>query len=117
MNFNDIVGMTFSSVIKNGNKSITFKEKNGDEYSMFHSQDCCESVYIEDINGDLKNLENSPILFADESTNRNDLGGQSLDDSWTWTFYRIGTIKGGVVIRWLGTSNGYYSEGVDFEKI
>ena len=70
---------------------------------MYHSQDCCESVYIEDIEGDLQDLVGSPMLQAEEVSNTNE----------EWTFYKLATIKGYVTIRWCSYSTGPYSTSVD----
>lgn len=101
--------------------AIDFELEDGSIYRMYHEQDCCEYVHIDDLNGDLQSLVGSKILVADEATSENStpegLDSSGADDSYTWTFYRFATIKGFVDIRWFGTSNGYYSESVSFEKI
>ena len=86
---------------------------------MYHSQGCCENVYVEDIIGDLENLIGSPILQSEEATSNENPEGikPECQDSFTWTFYKFATIKGYVTIRWYGSSNGYYSESVNFEQV
>lgn len=97
---------------------ILFECTDGSVYLMYHEQDCCESVEIEDINGDLDNLIGRYLALAEMScSNEADLKDEDEDASYTWTFYRFGTVKGFVDIRWYGTSNGYYSESVDFVKL
>ena len=92
-------------------EEIKFIDNIGGVYKLYHSQQCCENVRIEDIEGDILDLIGYPILQADESTNTEDLLGKPEQaDGFTWTFYKLATIKGYVTIRFFGTSNGCYSE-------
>ena len=115
-NFEELKGKILNKIENKDNAELIFTLDNGEEYVLYHSQDCCESVSIEDIEGDLQDLVGTPILQADESTNSEDKLDKEIYDSFTWTFYKLATIKGYVTIRWLGESNGYYSESVIFCK-
>jgi len=109
-------GKFLSSVTEDGYE-VRFETVDGDRYRLYHHQDCCESVYIESIVGDLQDLVGSEILIAEEVDGETPADFNSdVHESYTWTFYKFATRKGYVDIRWLGTSNGYYSERVDFEK-
>lgn len=112
--FESLKGKTLVD-IKVNIEMIQFKTDKGEEYEMFHDQDCCESVSIEEIIGDIKDLLNVPILLAEEVIQR--AGPEVTAESATWTFYKLSTIKGSVTIRWYGESNGYYSESVDFRRV
>jgi hypothetical protein len=117
--FNILLGKTLKSVENNKNETIEFICDDGSSYRQYHSQDCCESVQVEDIIGDLGDLIGSPILLAEETTSDKNPEGieKQYQDSFTWTFYKLSTIKGSVTIRWYGDSNGCYSESVDFVEI
>lgn len=115
-NISVLLGKTIVEITggKKGDEEITFKTSDNKTYLMYHEQDCCENVEIEDVIGDLINLIDSPITMAEEVTQDGE------EDDWgtsTWTFYKLATIKGFVTIRWLGESNGYYSESVEFAEI
>ena len=116
----DLIGETMCRVENINNEEIIFETVDGDIYRLFHMRDCCEGVTVEDINGDLSDLTDSPITVAEENVHENEnppgMDAKEYQDSFTWTFYRFATAKGHVIIRWYGESNGYYSESVDFEK-
>ena len=117
LTFSSLVGQTIISIEgSKGDDELIFTMDGGYKITMYHEQDCCESVYLEDICGNLDDLIGSPLLQAEEIINDNP--DDKIDDednyeSRTWTFYKLATAKGFVTLRWLGESNGYYSESVD----
>lgn len=98
---------------------LIFHLMDGRKFKMYHCQDCCESVVIDDICGEFEWLLDSPILICEERTNEdNPLHPNDKEYGvFMWTFYEIATLKGAVTIRWYGTSNGYYSTAVSFEEV
>lgn len=102
---------------EDGDDAIIFEVDTGEAFKLYHSQDCCESVNIEDVTGDLSDLVGSPITMAEQVDDENPGPPSEYDESYTWSFYKFATIKGYVTVRWLGTSNGYYSESVDFRRV
>ena len=118
--FESLTGKTLKNITgKVRDEEIILETTENETFKLYHNQDCCESVSVEDICGDLSDLIGSPILQAEEITSDKNPEGISKEyqDSFTWTFYKMSTIKGSVTFRWYGESNGYYSESVDFVKI
>lgn len=120
MKFETLLGLTLTDVRQDGRERIVFKTDSGKSYMLWHRQDCCEGVEIEDVAGDYSDLVGSPILQAEEVEGKaNEVPAwapRAGSESFTWTFYKLATIKGSVTIRWLGESNGYCSESVEFDE-
>lgn len=121
MQFEDLAGKTIVNIIgaEKGSEEVRIHTSDGMVVRMYHSQDCCESVSVEDVEGDIGDLIGyGPLVLAEESSRSGEEDEHDYGGTSTWTFYRFATQHGFVVIRWLGESNGYYSESVDvsFEK-
>ena len=116
LNVSEMVGKTVVRIDNLGNE-LLFHMKDGSYYRMYHFQDCCEDVSIEDIAGDLDDLVGSPLVRAEERTSKDFDTGSDRDDSYLWTFYEFATVKGSVTVRWYGESNGYYSVSVNREVL
>lgn len=110
--------------LEKGSEHVRFTFSDGSVYIMEHRSDCCESVQVEDVCGDVADLQDATVINAREESNADVPDQVALErgkkghymESETWTFYIIQTNKGAVTIRWLGESNGYYSETPYFYK-
>ncbi len=113
-----MLGKTFVQVTGSvGDGEMTFVTAQGERFMFAHQQDCCESVDINDIVGDLEDLVGEPLLIAEEVSGETPVDFNEMDhESVTWTFYKFATRKGYVDVRWLGESNGYYSESVSLGR-
>jgi hypothetical protein len=119
-NYANLLNHTFINVLRAGDE-IHLTRQDGETFTFRHFQECCESVWLEEVIGDLNDLIGSPLLVAES---RSSVNGDSVspperlkeweyEDCWAWTFIELATNKGSVTLRWFGSSNGYYSVGVD----
>jgi len=108
-------GLTFVKVEGAvGSDEMLFETAEGARFVFGHYQNCCERVDINDITGDLEDLVGEPLLIAEEVSGETPVDfDEAYHESVSWTFYKFATRKGYVDVRWLGESNGYYSESVD----
>lgn len=96
-------------------RALLFYRGDGNVVEFYHRRECCEQVYLEDIDGDLNDIIGEKILSAEERIEERTDNYGYYSERIQWTFYHIRTAKGCVVIRWYGSSNGYYSESVDID--
>lgn len=113
----------YESIVVDSIQGLIFYFDDKSVYHLFHDQQCCEYVRISDICGDLNDLIGQPLLEAEVVWQKDqdliyfDPKYEHSFETRTWTFYKFSTIKGNVVIRWNGESNGCYSERVTFNQI
>lgn len=106
--FEQLQGMTITAVVyKEDNESLLI-HLNTHVLEMIHHQDCCETVYLADVVGEPEDLIGYPLIEVSESTV--DIGNSDI--SSTASYYNFKTVKASVQLRWVGESNGYYSETV-----
>jgi hypothetical protein len=100
-------------------EALIFETVESEYYVFVHLFECCEDVYIEDIQGDLEDLVGGPLLLAQEYTSETFQGPDSHDHKGfeVWTFYHFATHKGRVTVRWFGSSNGWYSMKVSLLQL
>ena len=109
INIDQIKGMTITAVVyKESDESLRI-HLNTHVLEMLHHQDCCETVYLADVVGSFEDLIGYPLLEVSESIV--DIGSEGIFS--TATYYNFKTVKASVQLRWVGESNGYYSETVD----
>lgn len=94
-------------------QEVVFETKSGRRFQMYHQQDCCESVEVAEFTGK-EHLIGHRVLKAKEVIGHDNA---EYGDSITLSDYYLKTEVGEAVIKWIGQSNGYYSEEVYFIEL
>ncbi len=116
----DLTGKTVSNIdIDEGNAEMQITCTDGTKYLFHHVQDCCESVNIVDVNGDPKALVGYKLMLIEEDgfALTEEYDKYIFDESCTTTEFVFHTSKDSLAVRWIGCSNGYYSEEVDISDL
>ncbi len=105
-------------------EEIRLTTQTGKVFTIYHSQYCCEYVRIVDTEGNWRDLIGKVIeevsVKADHGVYPEDRGVRpacATDNSWTSTDFVFRVDGATVISRWVGESNGYYSESVDIAEL
>ena len=99
--------------LEQDSERVTIRFSDGSYIEQYHISDCCEHVRVEQVDGDISKHIGAVATDFIEKTRK--ARHDEIDESGTWTFYTLVTTKGYLDWRWLGESNGYYSEDVTSE--
>ena len=115
--FSDLVGEVLDAVdIDREENQILLTTRSGRKFLVYHEQDCCETVAISGQDGSFDKLIGKPIVEARGFAV--DTGESESDyDSQTTTTLVFRVDDQTVISRWVGDSNGYYSESVDIAEL
>ena len=116
----DLTGKTVANIdIDQDRDEMQITCTDGTKYLFHHIQDCCESVNIVDVNGDPKALVGYKLIMIEESDDflLDEYSSYIYDESCTATEFVFHTSKDSLAVRWIGCSNGYYSEEVDISDL
>ena len=124
MNIQELAGKKIVAIdIVDGDSKdneIRIEIEGGRVFRFYHSQDCCECVTIEpsqDGDGSLLSLVGKEIREVSMEAIESGAPPPKYPESWTRTTITFRTDSETVISRWIGESNGYYSEDVDLEEI
>lgn len=96
--------------LEEGSEKVTITFEDGSHITQYHDIDCCEYVRVEQVDGDIS--KHIGATATDFQEKWRDATEKEVYESGSWTFYTLVTSKGYLDWRWLGESNGYYSEAV-----
>ena len=113
--FSDLVGEVLDTVdIDREENQILLTTRSGRKFVVYHEQDCCETVAISGQDGSFDKLIGKPIVEARDIAV--DTGDDEIESQTTTTLvFRVDDQT--VISRWVGDSNGYYSESVDIAEL
>ena len=109
--FPEVKGKKIESVsgLEVGSGSIFIKFEDGDRLVLYHPQECCEHVRVEDCEDITPNELEGCVIHSFEEYVKSSDGWMG---STKYTFYKLITNNVDCTIRFLGESNGYYGVSV-----
>ena len=67
--FSELIGKIITKVVCTDNE-VYITTSDCEHYLMSHIQDCCETVYLESVVGDINDVVGYPVLNAELKTNK-----------------------------------------------